>query len=518
MFELWGFQNEAVNDLRQAIHLGCRRPLLVAPTGSGKTVIAAQIVKSAASKNRRVMFLAHRRELVNQCADKLIKFGVDHGIIMSGEELYGSADCQVASIDTLRARCIQTNKLPLPHADVIIIDEAHRSLAATYLKIIEAYPNAIILGLTATPIRSDGKGLAHVYDNMVQCPSIQKLTELGHLVPARTFAPTIPDLTGIKITKGDYDPSELAVAMNRRSLVGDVIQHWHRLASDRPTVVFASGVKHSIHLRDEFLRQGVAAAHVDGDTPIVERKDVISDLNVGKVQVVCNYGVFTEGFDEPKLAACVLARPTKNLGLYLQMAGRTLRPADDKKDSLIIDHSGCVYEHGFVSDERGWILSAGRALSSTKAKRQEEFDEKKPITCVKCMTVYSRQLPCPNCGHIPEKRGRFVESRSGDLMEVRAESRRTAKARKFTPEQREMWYRSLLRIGINKPKVTKVYGWAAHRYKKKFDEWPEDWFSKEALSDPLPEVKSWQRGNDIRYAKAMEKQKNENDNKTSGAR
>lgn len=516
-FTLWGFQNTAVGDLRYAISLGYRKLLLVAPTGSGKTVIAAQIVKSATDKGRRVMFLAHRRELVNQCADKLLKFGVDHGILMSGEFPYGAADCQVASIDTLRARCITSEKLPFPHADIIIIDECHRSLAPTYLKIIEAYPYAIIIGLTATPIRSDGKGLGHVYDHMVQCPTVQQLTDLGHLVPAITFAPTIPDLTGIKMRGGDYDPVELEARLNHRSLVGDIVAHWHRLASDRKTVVFASGVKHSIHLRDEFHKSGVNVAHVDGDTPVRERQQIVNDLKIGHVQVVCNYGVFTEGFDEPSLAACVLARSTKNLGLYLQMAGRPLRPFANKENTFIIDHSGNVYEHGFVSDERNWVLEEGRALDSNTDKRQKEFDEKKPITCVKCMTVYSGQLPCPHCGHIPEKFGRFVESLSGDLMEVRAESRRTAQARKFTPEQREMWYRSFLFLAEENDKVIKVQGWAAHKYKKKFREWPERWFSQ-LPHEPLAEVKSWVRGINIRYhyAKKAEEKRNANDNEASG--
>lgn len=505
-FSLRQYQLDIIHKVRQSILAGSRRILVVLPTGGGKTVVAAEIVKLAAEKFRRSMFLAHRRELIYQCADKLVKFGVDHGILMAGEYPYGAADCQVASIDTLRARCITTDKMPLPYSDVVIVDEAHRSLAPTYIQLINHYGEKVVIGLTATPIRGDGKGLGHVYDDMVQGPTIRWMIDHDYLVEPRTFAPTITDLTGVRVKGGDYDPRELERAMDRRALVGDIVSHWHRLASDRPTIVFASGVKHSIHLRDEFRKAGAVAAHVDGDTPLPERKQIIADLHAGKVQVICNYAVLTEGFDEPPLSACVLARPTKNLGLYLQMAGRTLRPAANKEDTYIIDHSGNVYEHGFVQDERRWVLEEGRALSTSTEERQREFDEKKPITCVKCATVYSGQLPCPHCGHIPEKKGRWVASRSGDLMEVRAEARRTAKARKFTPDQRELWYRSLLRIGIDRPKVKKVYGWAAHKYKTKMGEWPEDWFSKQALDTPLPEVSSWCRGMDIRYAKRREKE------------
>ena len=504
-FTLRKYQVRAIENVRQSIRGGSRRILLQAPTGSGKTVIAAQIVKGAADKGRRVMFLAHRRELVNQCADKLIEFGVDHGIIMAGEELYGSADCQVASIDTLRARCIKSDKLPLPYADVLIIDEAHRSLAATYLKIIEAYPNAIVLGLTATPIRSDGKGLAHIYHDMVKCPSISGLTRLGHLIPAITFAPTIPDLTGIPIKGGDYDPKELELAMNKRRLVGDVVTHWHRLCSDRPTIVFASGVKHSINLRDEFIKSGVAAAHVDGDTSIRERKEIISDLKERKVQVVCNYAVFTEGFDEPILAAGILARATKNFGLYLQMAGRILRPSEGKENAFLIDHSGNVYEHGFVSDDVDWVLEEGRALTSSNAERQLKLDERNPITCTQCMTVYTGQLICPHCGHLPVKKGKHVESATGDLMELRENKRRTAKKRVFSATEKEEWFNMFIHYG-RKKEYENPEGWAAHKYKGKFKEWPEDDFSRDG-EEPSKEVLSYIRSRNIAYAKMKEKEK-----------
>lgn len=466
-------------------------------------MIAAQIVKGAVDKFRQVIFLAHRRELVNQSSDKLIKFGVDHGILMRGEMPYGATDVQVVSIDTFRSRCITTNKLPLPRADVIIIDEAHRSLAPTYLKILDLYPEAVVLGLTATPIRSDGKGLGHVYEHMVRCPSITDLIRLGHLVQPRTFAPTIPDLTGVSVKRGDYDQQELERAMNKRSLVGDVISHWFRLASDRPTIVFASGVKHSVNLRDEFVRQGVRAVHVDGDTPLPERQQVIADLKVGKVQVVCNYAVFTEGFDEPALSACILARATKNLGLYLQMAGRTLRPFKDKEDSLIIDHSGNVYEHGFVTDHHDWVLEEGKALNTTPADRQRKLDEKNPITCVKCATVYTGQLICPHCGHTPVKRGKYVESRSGDLMEVRAEKRRTAKKKVYTTEEKRQWYSEIRGYAEEKGKSK---GWAAHTFKSKFGVWP-NYYENAAPSKPGGEVRGYIRHRNIAYARRMEKEK-----------
>ena len=513
-FKLRAYQSDALEEVREAIRMGFRRILIVAPTGSGKTVIAAQIVKLAAEKMRRSMFLAHRRELIYQCADKLVKFGVDHGILMSGEYPYGAADCQVASIQTIVARCITTEKMPLPNSDVIIIDEAHRSLAPSYLTVINHYGEEVVIGLTATPIRGDGKGLGHVYDYMVQCPSIGELIKQGHLVMPHTFAPTIPDLTGVRIKDGDYNEQDLGAAMNKRSLVGDVVEHWFRLAHDRATVVFASSVKHSISLRDEFHKQGVKVAHVDGDTDLKDRKSMIEDLRNGRLQVVTNCMVLTEGFDEPRLAAASLVRPTKNLGLFLQMGGRILRPCEEigKTDARLIDHSGNVYEHGFIQDDHDWVLEEGRALKTTADDRQKDFDEKNPITCVMCATVYTRQLNCPQCGHVPVKHGKYVESRSGDLMEVRAEKRRTAKKKVWTTDEKRHWYSMLKGHAELRNKSD---GWVAHTFKAKFGVWPNH-YKDMPSSQPNGEVSSYIRHRNIAYAKKMEKQKNANDNQTSG--
>ena len=514
MFKLRTYQLTAIEEIREAIRLGFRKILVVAPTGSGKTVIAAQIVKLAAEKLRRSMFLAHRRELIYQCADKLVKFGVDHGILMAGEYPYGAADCQVASVQTLVARCITTEKLPLPNSDIVIVDEAHRSLAPTYLTIINHYGEQVVIGLTATPIRGDGKGLGHVYDYMVQCPSIGELIKQGHLVEPKTFAPTIPDLTGVRIKGGDYDERDLEAAMNRRHLVGDVVEHWFRLAHDRPTIVFASSVKHSISLRDEFLKQRVKVAHIDGDTDLRDRKAIIQDLRDDKLQVVTNCMVLTEGFDEPKLAAACLARPTKNIGLYIQMGGRILRPSEGKTDARLIDHSGNVYEHGFIQDDHNWVLEEGRALHSNNEDRQRELDERKPITCVMCATVYTGQINCPNCGHVPVKHGKYVESRSGDLMEVRLEKRRTAKKKVWTTDEKRHWYSMLKGYAELNKKST---GWVSHSFKAKFGVWPNH-YKDMPSSQPNGEVKAYVRHRNIAYAKKMEKQNNETQGKENSRR
>jgi superfamily II DNA or RNA helicase len=261
--DLRPYQIDVIEWLRAAIRQQ-RRVLLVSPTGSGKTVIASAIVRAAVAKGSKVLFLAHRRELVKQAHEKLYSYGVDAGIIQAGFEPRPAQPVQVASISTLWARAYRGSRMDPPPADLIIVDEAHRVRARTYTEIIDSYSDAVILGLTATPCRSDGRGLGNAFDVMVECPPVQDLIDGGFLVPTKVYAPSLPDLTGVRVVRGDYVESQLAERVNTDQLVGDIVTHWHRLAEGRRTVVFATGVAHSVHIRDEFLRSGVLAAHIDG--------------------------------------------------------------------------------------------------------------------------------------------------------------------------------------------------------------------------------------------------------------
>lgn len=517
MITLREYQRTAVAELRQSVAAGHRRLLLVAPTGSGKTVIGAHVIERAADKGSRILFLAHRRELVHQCGNKLHDFGCDHGIIMAGEFLQYEYEVQVASIDTLRVRAMNANRIPLPKADIIFIDEAHRSLAPTYRKLIDAYPNAVVIGMTATPVRSDGKGLGHIYHDMIQCPSVAELTEMGHLVPVRYWAPTIPDLTGVKVRMGDYVEKDLQEALDKRQLVGDIYTNWARIAANDKTIIFASGVQHSMHIAEEFRRHGVRAAHIDGDTDRSERDKMLDELRRGEIQVISNCMVLTEGFDEPQLGCNILARPTKNVGLYLQMAGRTLRPAEGKDHCKLIDHSGNVYEHGFVTDRRDWHLTEGKALSDNK-QHEVRLNEQRIITCKECGHTYDSQPECPECGYKPVRRGRWLETRHADLMELKG--RKTAKKRAFTMEEKQNWYAQLQHIRAER---NRAEGWVANTYRKKFGVWPNS-TAKEIYDNwgavpPSKEVAGFVRHCDIAYAKSMERRRtHEAENQGAGPR
>ena len=491
--ELRGYQEQAITDLSLSLGKGNRKVILQAATGSGKTIMAASIVKRAVEKGRSVLFLAHRRELISQCSNKLNLFGINHGIIMSGEVNERWHSVQIASVDTLRARAISSKRMKLPEADIIIIDECHRTLSNTYRKIIQEYEGKVILGLTATPCRGDGLGLGHVYQDMVCAPSIKRLTEDGHLVEAKYFAPTIPDLMGIKMVAGDYNKKHLAKKMDTPKLVGDIVDNWVSIANNKTTVVFASSVQHSINLMESFNKAGIKAGHIDGTTETEERDLTLKKLESGEITVLCNCLVLTEGWDCPSAEVCVLARPTKSLGLYLQMVGRVLRPMAGKDEAIIIDHSGAVYEHGFVDDEFEWDLDPKKKVQ--ESKKRETKKERSPITCDKCFTVYSSSRTCPSCGSVHIKKGRSLFVGDGVLGEIDKASRKQKK-KEYSEDKKREWF-SMLR-GYAETKGYKD-GWAYYKYHDKFGAAPP-WRQITSVI-PSKEVMSWITYINIRNSK-----------------
>lgn len=291
-FTLRDYQTAAIESLRAQIRAGVRRLLLVSGTGTGKTVIAAAIIGGARQREKRILFLAHRRELIEQTSRKLDAIGVDHGICQASHwRTRPWLPVQVASIQTLINR-------ELPFApDLIIIDETHRARAGSYQDILARYPNAVSLGLTATPVRSDGKGLGTMFDVMVQCPSVRAMIDRGFLVPIRAWTQPEQSFKGVRKTGGDYNLEDLAVRMDQAKLVGNIVRHWRKLANNRQTVVFAVNVEHSKHICKEFTMAGVLAEHLDGTTPTAERDAILDRLATGRTRVVTNCQVLSEGWD-----------------------------------------------------------------------------------------------------------------------------------------------------------------------------------------------------------------------------
>ena len=287
MIQFRPYQEAAIQSARDKIATGVKRILLNSPTGSGKTIIAAGIVQRAVAKGKRVLFLAHRRELIHQTCAKLVEGGVlNFGVIMAGQRLnHAAAPVQVVSIQTLVRR-------ELPPADIIIVDEAHRITSRSYLSVLANYPLAVVLGLSATPERLDGRGLDDVFNDMVVVAKVPDLIDQGFLVRPVCYVGPTADLSGIKIKRGDYDETALAEAMDRPSLTGNIVTNWLRLANGKKTVAFAASVDHAKHIADEFMAAGVSAAWLSGDTPTAQREALIADWRAGYITVIANCMIF----------------------------------------------------------------------------------------------------------------------------------------------------------------------------------------------------------------------------------
>jgi DNA repair protein RadD len=497
--ELRPYQIDVIAEFRSRVENGCRRIILVAPTGSGKTIIGAEIIREKASARKPVLVLAHRREIITQTSEKLHNLGIVHGIIQAGFPARPLEDVQVASIQTLHRRAIRAETMHLPPADLLVIDEAHHCPANTYSKIIASYPEAILLGLTATPCRGDGHGLGGIFETIIECPQVAPLIEQGFLVKTRVYAPVNPDLTGVRIQAGDYVETQLADRMDRPKLIGDIVTHWHKFGERRKTVAFTVNVSHSVHLRDEFIKSGVRAEHIDGSTPKPERDASLARLASGEIELVSNCMVLTEGWDMPEVGCVVLARPTKKMGLFRQMIGRVLRPAEAKADAIVLDHSGAVWRHGFVEDPVEWTLDPDRrAESPTHAARGEHYASRL-LECTQCGAVRIAGEPCGHCGFLPQRAPRSIRFQDGELAEVGRDRR--IKPNLYDPDLRNRWHAMLTAIAEERGYKP---GWTAYKFKEKFGAWPS-WGARPQPIEPTPEVRSWVRSRNIAWAKSNQR-------------
>jgi DNA repair protein RadD len=340
--------------------------------------------------------------------------------------------------------------------------------------------------------------LGNFFTAIIETPQIPELIEHKYLVPTIYYAPVEPNLKGVETRQGDYVISQLADRMNRDDLVGDIVSNWHKFAGRRKTIVFCVDVAHSVHVRDEFIKSGVKAEHIDGSTPKPERDAALVRLVSGETELVTNCMVLTEGFDAPAVSCIVLARPTKQLGLFRQMAGRGLRPAPGKTNLLLIDHAGAVFRHGLLEDRIEWTLDVARRADNPTHSSRSQAQTSRLIECSQCNALRTAGEPCGHCGFFPKKRPEPVIFREGDLALVDRNSR-TVQA--FSdPAERMRWHAQLTYIAAERGYRP---GWAAHKYKEKFGTWPATRAIKPIR--PTSEILSWVRSRNIAYAKGRQK-------------
>jgi len=366
-----------------------KRVLIVGPTGCGKTVVAVSLIRSAIQQGKRVLFLAHRKELINQARQRLIEHGVNPvsvGIIRSTEPENRAAKIQVASVQTLVRR-------KMPPADVVFVDEAHHAASVTYLKILRHYPKARVFGLTATPYRLDGKPLGKLFDVIVESVKPSKLIEAGWINRPRVW--TVPpeeraNLEGVKTTAGDFNVGQLGAVSNKKSLVGSIVDHWNRLAEGLPTVCYAVSVAHAEHIAKSFRRAKVKAAVLSGETPGDKRAELLRMLKDGELQVLVNCMVLTEGWDCPEARCAIVARATMSQPLWFQMCGRIMRPGD--RPPIVLDHAGNAL----------WLPLPGEDIDfslETAIRKKGPVRGAKEKTCPECGNrLFLGCRVCSSCG------------------------------------------------------------------------------------------------------------------------
>lgn len=394
---------------------------MVSPCGSGKTVMFSYFAVQAAKKEKRILILAHRDELIEQISQTLSMFDVPHSFISAHRDYVPSVLVQVGSVFTVARRL---NQMSPPY--FIIVDEAHHAIKnSTWGKIFEAFPKAWKLGVTATAQRLGGEPLKNFFDDLIVGLTVKELISLGALCKYKLFAPpTLIDVSQLKLTAGDYVKAELASAADTLAVTGDAIEHYRRYADGKRAIAFCVSVGHAKHVASQFIEAEYTAVSIDGKLPMTTRRLIINDFRAGKIQILTSCDIVSEGFDLPAIECAIMLRPTRSLALWIQQSGRALRPYEGKEHAIILDHAGNYKRHGLPCDKIAWSLEG-------RAKKKKE-DEQAVRTCPQCFAVFDptdsinedKRVFCPECGFIFPLIKRELEVFEGNLVQIDPEKDR----------------------------------------------------------------------------------------------
>ncbi|MFY9292706.1 MAG: DEAD/DEAH box helicase [Methylorubrum rhodinum] len=473
-------QARIIERLRVSLASGHRRPMVQAPTGAGKTVVAGAIVMGALAKGKRVLFVVPALSLIDQTVRSFWAEGIrEIGVIQGNHPMTNPAyPVQVASIQTLQRRAI-------PPFDIVVIDEAHRWFAMLgQWMAAPDWASIPFVGLSATPWT---KGLGKHYDDLIQVTTTAELIAAGYLAPFRVYAPSHPDLSRVRTLAGDYHEGDLGEAMNKPELVADVVTTWRLRGENRPTFVFAVDRPHAKRLQAEFEAAGVTCGYIDAFTRSEEREALFRRFTAGEVRVIASVGCLTTGVDLD-VRCIVLARPTKSEMLFVQIIGRGLRTAPGKTDCLILDHSDTHLRLGFVTDIRHDALDDGRERS----KQEREIRAPAlPKECPSCKFLKPAKVAkCPSCGFKPEKQSE-IQCEDGDLVEM------TPKRARAGVAEKESLFGQLKHYARRRDYSE---GWAAHKFRELTGVWP-DRYHNAPLVEPTPFLLGWIKSRQIAWIK-----------------
>lgn len=490
MIELRPYQEEIIRRAREEVARGRRRVLIVAPTGAGKTHILAHNLASFLERRSSgvALYVVHRRQLVEQTHAVLTKLGVPATIVMAGYDTDWSKRVYVVSRDTWERRKEWINFGS--EVGLLIFDEAHIGISAQ-LRVVKALEPEVVLGYTATPVSLSGPGMGALYEAIVLGPTYAELIGMGYLVPTKWVVAKQIDTSGLRVSKttGDYVVEDV-VRLVRGQVLADVYEAWAEYAGER-TVIFAPTVDVAATIAGRFGSMGIRAASIDWSTPPRERRALLSDFREGKLPILVNVDVFSEGWDEPLVDTIILANPTRSLARHLQRIGRGMRPAPGKGYVRIIDLVGAAYEHGAPEDIEGWELEPARRVSSRNGG-SESLVKRKGLCPICRREMKGRRC---ECGYEPVYLPRIadLEVIGGKLEEVGVLDSEAIRQNFY---RQLLWYVKFF---------GKKDGFAAHLYKDKYGEFPPwEWRELEPV-EPTPATWNFIRSRLIRWAKRKSK-------------
>lgn len=429
------YQSRAFLDVRNSFMSGKKRPLYVLPTGGGKNVVLNGVAEMSIRKNKNVLILAHRVELIEQIEETARElFKMNTSFIAPGKTYKEFGKLQVGSVQTVVNRLEKIRK-----PDLIIVDEAHHyRKGSTYDKIFDYY-KTWSLGLTATPCRLSGEPLGDYFDDMILGPTMKDLIRDGYLCDYDLFCPESSalnkaELSDVKLSQGDFNKQIIEEIMDKPSITGDAITEYNKYCKGKRGVVFCTSIKHAANVAEQFRASGIAAMSIDGKMDPNERRKIIAAYRSGEIKILTNCNIVTEGFDLPAIEAVIQLRPTASLSLYLQMVGRGLRSFEGKEKAVILDHVDNWKRHGLPDDDREWSLYK----KIMPRKKSKDDDEENLKVCENCfLQVKATARVCRNCGHVfvaSEGGGREVEEIDGDLTKIDKEKLRLQRLKEAEKE------------------------------------------------------------------------------------